>query len=124
LSYAASREGERRAKPRPSRFVREISPEVAAQQAAPRTRPEARPQSARAEEMPDDPLFAALKTWRLEESKRKGLPAYVIFHDATLAQIAREKPASTGALRGIPGVGAVKMQRYGEAVLELVAQAG
>jgi ATP-dependent DNA helicase RecQ len=50
------------------------------------------------------------------------VPPYVIFHDATLAKIARRRPKSTDALKGVSGVGQSKLQRYGAAVLELVRQ--
>lgn len=50
------------------------------------------------------------------------VPPYVIFHDATLADIARRRPTSSDALKGVSGVGQSKLQRYGAAVLELVRQ--
>ena len=49
------------------------------------------------------------------------MPAFVIFSDATLAQIAGRRPADRAALAGVPGVGAVKLDRYGAAVLALCA---
>jgi DNA helicase-2/ATP-dependent DNA helicase PcrA len=51
------------------------------------------------------------------------VPAYVVFSDATLQAIAAARPVSRGELAGIPGVGAVKLDRYGAAVLELCAAA-
>jgi DNA helicase II / ATP-dependent DNA helicase PcrA len=72
----------------------------------------------------DDPLFARLRTWRLATAKEQGVPAYVVFSDATLQAIAARKPASVAELAGVPGVGAVKLDRYGAAVLELCAEAG
>ncbi|MBL8289686.1 MAG: HRDC domain-containing protein, partial [Rubrivivax sp.] len=65
--------------------------------------------------------FAALKAWRTEVAKAHNVPAYVVFHDATLAQMARECPASAAALGGISGVGAKKLERYGEELLRLLA---
>ena len=50
------------------------------------------------------------------------MPAYVVFSDATLQAIAAARPASPAELAGVPGVGAVKLDRYGAAVLELCAQ--
>jgi DNA helicase II / ATP-dependent DNA helicase PcrA len=72
----------------------------------------------------DDPLFAVLRTWRRVTAKEQGVPAYVVFSDATLQAIAVRRPASVAELAGVPGVGAVKLDRYGAAVLELCAQAG
>nr|MCU0889489.1 HRDC domain-containing protein [Rubritepida sp.] len=68
----------------------------------------------------DDPCFAALREWRKAEARAQSVPAYVIFHDATLAEIAARRPASLDALAAVPGVGASKLERYGEAVLEVV----
>jgi ATP-dependent DNA helicase RecQ len=67
--------------------------------------------------------FAALKAWRAEVARAHNLPAYVIFHDATLAAIAALAPASLGDLRGISGLGEKKLQAYGEEVLRIVAHA-
>jgi len=71
----------------------------------------------------DDPLLASLKRWRLERSKEEGKPAYVVFHDATLAEIAARRPASLAELGGVAGVGPAKLERYGEDVLAAVAAA-
>ncbi|MFT4266562.1 MAG: DNA helicase RecQ, partial [Xenophilus sp.] len=57
--------------------------------------------------------FAALKAWRAEVAKANNLPAYVIFHDATLAAIAQRAPASLEELQGISGIGASKLEKYG-----------
>jgi ATP-dependent DNA helicase RecQ len=62
-----------------------------------------------------------LRTWRTETAKSDGVPAYVIFHDATLAEIARNGPDSIEDLRGIPGMGARKLDRFGDELLEVVA---
>jgi ATP-dependent DNA helicase RecQ len=66
--------------------------------------------------------LSRLKAWRLAESRRQALPAYVILHDATLAEIARRCPADLDALAGIPGIGARKLERYGPALLALLAE--
>jgi len=63
--------------------------------------------------------FAALKAWRAEVAKAHNLPAYVIFHDATLAAIAERAPQSLDALQGISGIGASKLEKYGEEVLRV-----
>ena len=67
--------------------------------------------------------FAALKAWRAEIAREHNLPAYVVFHDATLAEMARAEPESLDALGGISGVGAKKLEAYGQAILR-VLQAG
>jgi ATP-dependent DNA helicase RecQ len=65
-------------------------------------------------------LFERLRAWRLEAAARHGVPAYVIFHDATLKEIARARPASLDALQGISGVGAKKLDAYGTEIIKLV----
>jgi ATP-dependent DNA helicase RecQ len=68
--------------------------------------------------------FAALKAWRAEVAREHNLPAFVVFHDATLAQMARERPSQLDALGGISGVGAKKLQAYGEEILRVLHTAG
>ena len=68
----------------------------------------------------DGDLFQALRAWRLQVAREHGVPAYTVFHDATLEEIARRRPGSTAELRAVIGVGAVKLERYGDAVLDLV----
>ncbi len=68
--------------------------------------------------------FSALKEWRAQVAREHNLPAYVIFHDATLAAIAARSPQTLEDLQGISGIGARKLEAYGEAVLEVTAQAG
>ena len=65
--------------------------------------------------------FAALKAWRAEVAREHNLPAYVIFHDATLAAIAERAPATLADLQGISGIGAKKLEAYGEEVLRVCA---
>jgi ATP-dependent DNA helicase RecQ len=69
----------------------------------------------------DQPLFEALRAWRSREAKSQHVPPYVIFHDATLAEIAAARPGSRAALVRLNGVGEGKLARYGEAVLGVVA---
>ena len=69
----------------------------------------------------DDPLLVSLKRWRLDRAKADGKPAYVVFHDATLAEIAARRPGSLAELGGVSGVGPAKLERYGEDVLAAVA---
>ena len=66
-------------------------------------------------------LWDALRAWRLDEARRQELPPYVIFHDSTLIEVARRRPASLAALAQIPGIGHSKLERYGSAVIEIVA---
>ncbi len=63
--------------------------------------------------------FAALKAWRAEVAKEHNLPAYVIFHDATLASIAERAPATLEDLQGISGIGSKKLEAYGSDVLRV-----
>ncbi|OYU46088.1 MAG: DNA helicase RecQ [Burkholderiales bacterium PBB4] len=66
--------------------------------------------------------YAALKAWRAEVAREHNLPAYVIFHDATLAAIAKRAPQSLEDLQGISGMGAKKLEAYADAVLRVMAQ--
>ncbi|NIJ10382.1 ATP-dependent DNA helicase RecQ [Saccharomonospora amisosensis] len=68
----------------------------------------------------DAPVFERLRAWRAATAKEQGVPAYVIFHDATLRQIATRRPASLPELGSVSGVGQSKLTRYGEQVLRAV----
>ena len=68
-------------------------------------------------------LFQALRAWRMQVAREHGVPAYTVFHDSTLEEIARRRPASTEELSEVSGVGAIKLERYGTAVLDLVQAA-
>ena len=96
---------------KPSRFLAELGIE-AKQPAA------AKPS---ADDLP--PAFAVLKAWRLERSKADGVPAYVVFHDSTLAEIAVRAPASKHELAEVTGVGPTKIERYADEVLAALARA-
>ena len=65
--------------------------------------------------------YAALKAWRAEVAREHNLPAYVIFHDATLAAIAKRAPQTLDDLQGISGIGAKKLEAYAQEVLRVVA---
>jgi DNA helicase-2/ATP-dependent DNA helicase PcrA len=93
---------------KPSRFLSELGIE---------TRP------ARSSE-PDDPLYVALKRWRLERATADDLPAYVVFHNSTLAAIAGYRPRDLSELGAVPGVGPTKLERYGHEVLAVLADSG
>jgi ATP-dependent DNA helicase RecQ len=71
----------------------------------------------------DTALFEVLRQERARIAKEQRVPAYVIFHDATLAAIAEAKPASLAALGEVPGIGRSKLERYGETILAALAQA-
>ncbi|MFL5949781.1 MAG: 3'-5' exonuclease, partial [Gaiellaceae bacterium] len=96
---------------KPSRFLLELGVEAA---------PPAAARKARAEE-PDDPTYVALKKWRLERAKSDEIPAYVVFHNSTLAEIAERRPQTIAELASVPGVGPAKLQRYGRDVLQALA---
>jgi ATP-dependent DNA helicase RecQ len=72
----------------------------------------------------DLPLFQALRQLRAQLAKEQNVPAYVIFHDATLRNIAQQRPADLRALARVGGVGGSKLERYGPALLDVVRQAG
>jgi DNA helicase-2/ATP-dependent DNA helicase PcrA len=72
---------------------------------------------------PDDPLYSALKRWRLERATADDLPAYVVFHNATLAEIAGRRPRDLSELSAVPGVGPSKLERYGPEVLAVLEAA-
>jgi DNA helicase-2/ATP-dependent DNA helicase PcrA len=69
----------------------------------------------------DDELFERLREWRARTAGAAKVPPYVVFTDATLVAIAETLPVDEGALARVPGVGATKLARYGEAVLELLS---
>jgi len=69
----------------------------------------------------DRDLFEALRAWRAGVAKEQGVPAYIVFGDATLRALAERRPASVADLEGITGIGAKKRDAYGDAVLEVVA---
>jgi DNA helicase II / ATP-dependent DNA helicase PcrA len=97
---------------KPSRFLLELGVQASAP----------KPTAPRAAE-PDDPTYVALKEWRLKRSKSDDVPAYVVFHNSTLAEIAARRPATIGELASVPGVGPAKLERYGRDVLDALAVA-
>src|SRR6266480_3306913 len=68
----------------------------------------------------DPALHAALKAWRSEIARQRGVPAYVVLHDSTIDGIAASRPATLADLRGIAGIGDKKLEHYGEELLALV----
>ena len=69
----------------------------------------------------DTPLFDALRAWRRAAAEQHNVPAYVIFHDSTLRQIAAQRPVTLDDLAGIPGIGTKKLEAYGAGILQVVA---
>ncbi|MFD5245737.1 DNA helicase RecQ [Amycolatopsis sp. NPDC058340] len=80
---------------------------------------------AAAADMPAEaaPVFELLRSWRAAAAKEQGVPAYVIFHDATLRQIATKRPSTLQELGTVSGVGENKLAKYGEQILETLAGA-
>ena len=78
---------------------------------------------AAAAELPAElvPAFEALRAWRADQAREQGVPAYIIFHDATLREIATARPTTVAELGAISGVGEKKLATYGEGVLEALA---
>ena len=68
-------------------------------------------------------VFEALRGWRRETAKEHGVPAYTIFHDSTLQELAGKLPGSLEELRDITGIGATKLERYGTALLDVMQRA-
>ncbi|HWG78851.1 MAG TPA: HRDC domain-containing protein, partial [Stellaceae bacterium] len=69
----------------------------------------------------DEALWQALRARRLSLAREQGVPPYVIFHDATLAELVRRRPRDLGAMSLIPGIGRSKLERYGLTFLALIA---
>ncbi|GAB3122250.1 DNA helicase RecQ [Glaciibacter psychrotolerans] len=66
-------------------------------------------------------LFEALRMWRSAESREQGVPAYIVFGDATLIAVAQAQPETLADLDGISGIGAKKLESYGQKVIDVVA---
>jgi DNA helicase-2/ATP-dependent DNA helicase PcrA len=96
---------------KPSRFLAELGVEAVSR----------RPPRRRDEELP--PMFHALRRWRLERAKADDVPAYVVFHNSTLALIAERVPRNMAELAAVPGVGPAKLERYGPELLAALAEA-
>jgi ATP-dependent DNA helicase RecQ len=68
-------------------------------------------------------LREALRAWRTEIARRRGVPAYVVLHDSTIDGIAAARPTTLDRLRGIAGIGEKKLEHYGAELIALVKQA-
>jgi ATP-dependent DNA helicase RecQ len=69
----------------------------------------------------DRALLEALRAWRSETARKRGVPAYVVLHDSTLDGIAAVRPATLAGLRGIAGIGDKKLEHYGAELIALIA---
>ena len=108
---------------KPSRFLEALEPSRPARRpAGVRVLPGA-PMSTGAA-APDEALLDALRTWRRERAKADEVPAYVVFHDTTLAAIADERPRTLPALRRVRGMGPAKLEKYGPEILAVIEAAG
>jgi ATP-dependent DNA helicase RecQ len=94
-------------------------PEKAARAAKPRQQ-----QAAAQQDLPEQavPVFERLRAWRGATAKEQGVPAYVVFHDATLRQIATQSPSTLAALGEISGIGENKLAKYGQQILDTLAE--
>jgi len=92
---------------KPSRFLEELG--VVVSRPSPRA--------------PDGTVVKALKAWRLERARGDGVPAFVVFHDKTLDEIARRLPRDRNQLAAVPGIGPAKLDRYGDELLATLAGA-
>jgi len=96
--------------------LRRVRPKAAQQKAA-RGKAPAGPAPA------DAPLFDRLRAWRRAAAEAQGVPPFVIFHDSTLHELARLRPRDLADLAQVSGVGARKLERYGEELLRVLAEA-
>ncbi len=71
----------------------------------------------------DRALFERLRSWRRDQARAADVPAFVIFNDAVLQEVARRRPDDRAALLEVPGIGPVKAERFGDDLLEIVAGA-
>ena len=146
VSWSRARNPGQRASRKASRFLAQVAPETVTEAAAERGPRRRRGKSAPAScsvcggvlataaerrtghcvDCPvayDEALFERLRAWRKERATADSVPAFVVFTDATLQAIAERTPADEQALLAVNGVGKAKVERYGEDVLALVAQA-
>ena len=146
LSWSTARTPGGRANRKPSRFLDGLRPNTARDAGAPRQARQTRKKvtgpakcrvcgslltsgaerkMGRCGDCPatyDEATFEALREWRREAAAESGVPAFVVFTDATLVAIAEDKPPTLNRLATLPGVGPSKLERYGEAVLQVLAQ--
>jgi ATP-dependent DNA helicase RecQ len=102
------------------RVAREAPAKPRRGERAARSGPKAAAPAAAELDAPAQQRFAALKAWRAEVAREHNLPAYIVFHDATLAAMARECPRTLDELGGVAGVGAKKLEAYGQQILAVL----
>ncbi len=78
------------------------------------------PASGSSDETGDPGLLGALRAWRSEVARKRGVPAYVVLHDSTIDGIAASRPTTLDQLRDIPGIGDKKLEHYGDELIALV----
>jgi ATP-dependent DNA helicase RecQ len=85
----------------------------------------AKPRRAAPADLPEEavPVFEQLRAWRAAAAREQGVPAYVIFHDSTLRQIATEAPSTLAELGTVSGVGENKLAKYGQQILDTLSAA-
>lgn len=71
----------------------------------------------------DEAAFQALRQWRADEARKQAMPPYIIATDRVLRAVAAAKPDNVEALRGVPGLGPVKVEKYGAAMVQVLGQA-
>ena len=69
----------------------------------------------------DPAIVDALRAWRLDEARRRGIAPFIILHDRTLQQIAAARPQTTDALLDVAGIGPAKAAEYGDAIVSVVS---
>jgi DNA helicase-2/ATP-dependent DNA helicase PcrA len=127
LTWAEHRTfGERTVSREPSMYLEAIQ---AAFRAKPATKAQRERRPQRRNGRPDgdqarDPVLHALRAWRADKARAAAVPAYVIFHDRTLEAVAEARPRTHDQLLALPGVGPVKVNRYGDDLLDVVATHG
>ena len=109
---------------RGSRAARWLPPPRARVAASPRRRLRGTERQDEAPTAAEQALFEALRALRLELAASQRVPAYVIAHDRTLRELARLRPLSVAALDAVAGLGRGKIERYGAALLRVIAAAG
>ncbi|WP_084105240.1 ATP-dependent helicase [Demequina sp. NBRC 110056] len=118
LSFARSRKVGGRASRKRTRFLERWWPEAA----RPRTRRASRSERLEGLDADQAHLFEALRSWRLAVAQEASKPAFTVFTDPTLIDIAVDRPRTLGELAAINGVGAVKLEQFGDQVLRVVAE--
>ncbi|HVW81933.1 MAG TPA: ATP-dependent DNA helicase UvrD2 [Mycobacteriales bacterium] len=114
LSWALARAPGGRRSRKPSRFLDAVRPAAAAGSALPE-----RTRTAKIA-LPDDPVFARLREWRLRRAQDDGVAAFIVFDNKTLVAIAEHQPSGHAELARVPGVGPKKLELYGDEVLAVL----